>query len=338
MTTQLDQISQSDPSAPPAASESPPDAPQPAGPRPPAPAAAGSWRLGVTALVLMSVFMGYNWVVVKVGLSYAQPFTFAALRTFFAALVMFAVLAVLRRPLKPQVLGTTVIFSLLYTTIPIGLQMLALERGGAGHVAVLAWVMPFWLLLLAWLFLGEHLRGLQWPAVCMAFLGVILVASPWRIQGVGVSLMALANGLSLAISTIVAKRLYGRRDIDILSFTAWQLLFGSLPLIALAALTWTGPPVWSPEFTWALLYNVIFGGAVVWWLWMYALSVLRAGDAGIGMLLTPVIGVAAAWIQLGERPVPVEAVGMALIVAALAILAVRGVLAERNVDLVTPLP
>jgi drug/metabolite transporter (DMT)-like permease len=282
------------------------------------------------ALGLSSAFLGYNWVAMKVGLHYSQPFTFAALRTFFGALSMFVLLAILRRPLKPKALGTMVVFSLLYTTIPVGLSMWALETGGAGHVSVLTYIMPFWLLIMAWLFLGERLRGLQWPAVCMAFLGLLLVASPWQMHGMASSLMAMGTGLSLAASTIVAKRLYGRREIDILSFTTWQMFFGSLPLIAIAAFTWTGAPVWSSAFTWALIYNVILATAAAFSLWLYAISVLRAGDAGFGTLLIPVIGVVAAWIQLGERPASLEAVGMALIVCALTILTLREAFAERR--------
>jgi len=41
------------------------------------------------------------------------------------------------------------------------------------------------------------------------------------------------------------------------------------------------------------------------------------------------LGAAAAWLQLGERPTAGEAAGMALIIAALAIVAARGVLVGR---------
>jgi len=36
-------------------------------------------------------------------------------------------------------------------------------------------------------------------------------------------------------------------------------------------------------------------------LWLYVLNRLSAGTAGLGVLLNPVIGVLAAWIQLGEK-------------------------------------
>jgi len=55
---------------------------------------------------------------------------------------------------------------------------------------------------------------------------------------------------------------------------------------------------------------------------------LRA--AGLGTLSIPVVGVAAAWIQLGEVPTLVEGIGMALIITALAVLAAFGLLAGRR--------
>ena len=46
-------------------------------------------------------------------------------------------------------------------------------------------------------------------------------------------------------------------------------------------------------------------------------------------MITPVVGVGSAWIQLGEQPGVLEGVGMALIVVALAILAARPVRGAR---------
>jgi drug/metabolite transporter (DMT)-like permease len=63
----------------------------------------------------------------------------------------------------------------------------------------------------------------------------------------------------------------------------------------------------------------VLANALAWFLWLYALRVLSAGRAGIGTLAIPVIGVAAAALQLGERVSPLEAAGMVLIAGALAV-------------------
>jgi len=293
------------------------------------PAARGR-DFGAAALILLALIWGYNWVVMKIGLGYAQPFTFAALRTFLGALSLFLLLIVLRRSLRPRAVGFTIVIGLLQTTGFVGLMMWALQSGGAGRTSVLTYTMPFWLLLLAWAFLGERLRGTQWLAVGLALAGLLLVLSPWRMQGAFSSVLALAGGASWAASAIVVKKLQKRQDVDLLSLTAWQMLFGSLPLVLVALLTSHGGPEWSAPFIWAVAYNVTLGNALAWLLWLFALRRLSAGAAGLGTLATPVIGVAAAWLRLGERPTAGEAAGMALIIAALTVVSVRGLLVTRG--------
>ena len=183
--------------------------------------------------------------------------------------------------------------------------------------------MPFWLLLMAWVVLGERLKRFQWVAVACALCGLILVLSPWRMHGGLSEFLAVGGALCWTASAVVAKVLRKRHEVDLLSLTAWQMLLGSLPLIFVAAFTWSGPPVWSGSFIAALVYNVVLGNAVAWILWLYILNSLAAGTAGLGTLLTPVIGVASAWIQLGERPGWTEGVGMVAIVGALLLVTVR---------------
>jgi len=125
-------------------------------------------RLAALALLALAPVWGYNWVVMKVGLRYSQPFTFSALRTFFGAVILFIVLAILRRPLRPRALGLTTVLGLLQTTGFVGLAMWALESGGAAKTSILIYTMPFWLLLMAWLVLGERLGKMQWAAVALA--------------------------------------------------------------------------------------------------------------------------------------------------------------------------
>src|SRR5665648_1239395 len=91
------------------------------------------------ALILLALIWGYNWVVMKIGLGYAQPFAFAALRTFLGALSLFLLLIVLRRSLRPQAVGFTIVIGLLQTTGFVGLLMWALQSGGAGKTSVLTY-------------------------------------------------------------------------------------------------------------------------------------------------------------------------------------------------------
>jgi drug/metabolite transporter (DMT)-like permease len=281
--------------------------------------------LPFAALVLLALVWGYNWVVMKVAMQYAEPFTFAALRTFVGAIFMFALVAALRRPLRPVALGLTAVFGLLQTGAFVGLAMWAVDIGGAGKTSVLAYTMPFWLLLLAWPLLGEPVRGFQWASVVLALAGLVFVLGPWNLTGLRSSLLALGAGFCWALSSVVVKVLRRRHQVDLLSLIAWQGLIGSIPLVVIALLTATTPPVWSGSFIAAFAFNILPANALAWVLWLYILHSLPTGTAGISSLAVPVVGVLAAWIQLGEQPGALEAVGMGLIVVALAILTVREV-------------
>jgi drug/metabolite transporter (DMT)-like permease len=286
--------------------------------------------LGILALAVIAPLWGYGWVVSKVALDYSGPFVFAGLICGLGAVCLLGLLVVTRRPLRPPPLGWTVLIGLLQTALFNGLATAALTVGGAGKVSVLVYTMPFWLLLLAWPFLGERLRRLQWPAVVLAFAGLVLVVRPWDIGGALSGVLACGAGLAWAGGALLVKLLQRRTHADTLSITAWQLLFGCLPLLALGILVEGEGPQWTAVFIACLVYLVLLANAMCWSLWNFALRSLPAGVAGMGTLAVPVVGVLTAWLQLDETPSPIEGAGMALIIAGLATLAAVGAAAARD--------
>lgn len=273
------------------------------------------------ALALLSGIWGYNWVVMKLAVRDASPVAFSGLRSFLGALSLFAVLAWRRVPLAPGRLPQVAVLGLLQTTAFAGLTVWAVTLGGAGRTAVLVYTMPFWTLAFAWWFLGERIRGAQWLVVALALVGLVLLVEPWGMQGeLPGKLLAVGAGVVWALSSVVAKRLAIRTGDELLSVTAWQLLLGSVPLLAVAPLVSARPIHWTPGFMVALAYNAVPANALAWLLWLYILSKLPAGLASLSMLATPVVGVFSAWVQLGERPNLGEALGMTSVALALVLL------------------
>ncbi|MFH0916301.1 MAG: DMT family transporter [bacterium] len=282
-------------------------------------------------LAVASLFYGYNWVVMKTALRYVDASVFAAMRVFFGAVLLFLLLAVLRRSMRPTNPALTLIIGLFGMTGSIGLSIWALESGGAGKTSVLVYTMPMWLLLMSWVILGERVRGLQWLSVALALVGLVFVLSPWSAGGTPLSnILGVAAGICSAASSVAAKILCRDRQVDLLGLNAWQMLFGSIPLVIVAFLTADAGPLWTGTFVAALLYNVVLVCGVALLLWFYTLRHLPAGTAGLGRLIAPVIGVVASWIQLGERPDRYELVGMVLIIAGLASLAVWQIARDRR--------
>ena len=286
------------------------------------------------ALMVLTIIWGYNWVVMKSALAYAGAFQFAALRTFIGALCLFALLLVLRKPLRVKEIPTLILLGLLQTSGFTGVLIWALVEGGAGKTAVLTYTMPFWVMMLAWPLLGEKIRGLQWPAALLSTMGMLFILDPLHLGTDTFSMfLAVMSGFFWALSVIVAKKLHHRSpDLDLLTLTAWQMLFGSIPIV-IAGLLIPAPSIqWTPYFIGAVIFNAVFCNALAWLLWLYALQRLSAGVASMSSMLAPVIGVLAAWVQLNEVPNTTEFIGMTFIAMSLLIISIVSIRKHTPID------
>lgn len=286
------------------------------------------------ALTLLTIIWGYNWVVMKSALAYAGAFEFAALRTVIGALCLFAVVLFMRKPLRVKEMPTLILLGILQTSGFTGILIWALVEGGAGKTAVLTYTMPFWVMVLAWPMLGEKLRGLQWPAAILSTMGMLFILDPLHLGTDTFSMfLAVLSGIFWALSVIVAKKLHQRSpDLDLLTLTAWQMFFGSIPLAVVALLVPAPPIQWTPYFIGAVIFNSVFCNALAWLLWLYALQRLSAGIASMSSMLAPVIGVIAAWVQLHEVPTTTELIGMTLIAVSLLIISVISIRKHTLID------
>ncbi len=275
-------------------------------------------QLAMIALLLISLIWGYNWVVMKQVLAYVDPFDFSAIRTLLGAATLFAVLVALRRPMPLVATPQVVLLGLLQTGAFTALIQWAVVAGAAGKTAVLVYTMPFWTIPLAWWLLGERIRGAQWVAIALAAGGLVMVLEPWAMGGSALSnTLGVAAGLTWAMSAVVAKRMRRDHDFDLLSLTAWQMLFGALGLCVVALALPSRPIEPTPYFFGALAFNAVLATGMAWLLWLYVLNNLSAGMAGLSALGIPIVGALAGWIELGEVPTPFELGGMLLIGAAL---------------------
>lgn len=275
----------------------------------------------LAALAFLTLVWGYNWVVMKVALQYSAPFPFAAARSVGGGLCLLLVLLLAGKPLRLRHPWRTLLLGLLQTSLFIGLVCWSLVEGGAGKSAVLAYTMPFWVILLAPFFLGEHLRGAQWLAVMLAFLGLLLIFSPWhRAPDFMSACIALGAGIAWGLSVLVAKKIPVANRWELLSLTGWQMLMGAVPLLVVAWCVPGRPVEWTWAYAAALVYNIVPANALAWALWLFVVGRLTATLSGLASLATPVVGVLCGWWQLGERPTGAVSAGMLLVLLALGLL------------------
>jgi drug/metabolite transporter (DMT)-like permease len=277
---------------------------------------------------LVPFIWGYNWVVMKSALRFIGPFEFAAWRFLAAGLLMLAGMAAVRHPLRVRPLGRVAVAGIIQTGINTALSLFALGTGPAGRSALLCYTMPFWVVVLGWPILRERPGRVQALALVAAAAGLALVFVGGSGSGGNLAAVALATGAGLAWAwgAVLTRRLLVRERVDTLALAAWQNVFGGVALVA-AAVAFPGrSTTWSPYLVFAVLYEILPATVVAWLLWTVLLKRVSAGVASLAILATPLIGLLASAVQLGERPRGLEAAGLGLLVVALVLvgpLAVR---------------
>jgi drug/metabolite transporter (DMT)-like permease len=280
-------------------------------------------------LLGLAVCWGYNWVVMKIGLEDSGPVAFAAIRCLGGAVILAFVLLALRRSFRIVEPWTVVAIGLLQTALAQGLIAMALHGGQAGKSAVLNYTLPVWVMIISFLFLKERPRLMQWLATLIAFAGVMVMTF---LNGKAVSWEPIAFALSASIcwgaGTVVTQALMRRHEgrIDTLALTAWQLGIGGAVLTLLAFVVPEAPLHWTASLILALVYNVGPASAVAFLLWFMLQQRIEANVLSLIVLIVPLVGIAAGWLQLDERPSTPDAVGMALILAGIAVM----VLSQRR--------
>lgn len=270
---------------------------------------------------MLAVVWGYSWVAVKVATRDASVSAVAIGRSGLGAIALMAALALSGRSLRPPPFGPTLVYGLLQTTALTVLQTAAVSLGGAGNTAVLTYTMPFWLVLLAWRFLGERLRRAQVAALAFAGAGLAIMAWPLGSSSTLSNLLAVAAGLAWAASAAWAVAVVSRHGYDLLTLAAWQMVWGSVALLAVLVVF---PPHvrWTASFVASIGFLALGATALGWALWLVVLARIGPSAAGLGSLAVPILGLLFAALQLHEVPTPREALGIGCILMALVVHAV----------------
>lgn len=286
-------------------------------------------------MLALILIWGYAWLASKIALAYCTPFTLATLRITVGVATMFLVLVAARKSLRPRHLKAALVMGLIQTAAFHLLNNWALAGGSTGNISILVFTMPFWVLLLAWPWLGERVSPVGWVSVLLAAVGLVAMMDlPGAAQGLFAKSLAVAAGLTWALGVVVAKRLQTRMTLDLLNFTFWQMLLGLLPMLLLVAVSDQPPVQWTPTFVAALLFLGIPSTALGWWMWLYVLRALPAGVTGLSSLGVPVVALLGSFVHLDERPSTLEWAGTVLILAALALLSLDALRrsARRPID------
>jgi drug/metabolite transporter (DMT)-like permease len=241
----------------------------------------GKRRFVVLAFSLLVLFWGSAFAVVKVGLDFSPPVLFAGLRSLLGGLAMVAVAYVWGG--SPNLRRDWPVFLLLAAfnvVLFIGLQTYAILHLPSGSAAVLVYLQPILVGLLAWLILGERLSVAKIVGLLLGFSGIVAVSAgsvsgaASAISPLGVAFGA-ASALSWAVGTVLFKKYEAR--VSTLWAVAVPFVVGGVVLTALGLLVepW-GEVSWSAALVASMLYSSLVGISAAWVIWF---ALVRAGEA-----------------------------------------------------------
>ncbi len=283
-------------------------------------------------LLITATGWGLNWPVLKFAIHVWPAFTFRGL-SGLAGAVFLAGIALLRGerllPRRDQ-WARLVIASVLNISSWMGFATLSLYWLDASEAAIIAYTMPIWAAMLAWPVLGERPTWPRVAGLALGFSGVAVLLAGQLLSAPAAVLVAKLPGVASIMGTALmfaAGAVFTKRfpmQMPPLANVAWQILIGSLPVLAWAAafdrwdLSGIGATGW---FVFA--YVALAALCVSYLAWFRALVLLPASAAATGTLMVPVIGVFSSALLLGEPLGARQLLALAMTVSGVA-LASRG--------------
>jgi len=273
-------------------------------------------QVGLLCLLVTSVGWGLNWPLLKLLLTEWPPLSARGWAGVTAALglALIASLRGERLTVPVRSVGRLLAAAGLNVTAWMGLATMSLLWLDASQGALLVYTMPIWATILAWPVLGERPTAGRIMALVLGVAGVTVLLGggqgairPEILPGVA---CALGAAVLFAFGTVALRSPLG---LPPLAATAWQVGLGCLPMVVLGLLLERpDPAALSPAGWAAMAYMTAVPMAACYLCWFAALRRLPPATASMATLLTPLVGVLAAAVALGEPLGLREALALAL--------------------------
>jgi drug/metabolite transporter (DMT)-like permease len=285
-------------------------------------------HVGFVLLLVTAVGWGLNWPAMKLLLREWPPLFSRGVAGTTAALG-FALVARMRGQslAVPRALfGRLAAAAATNVFAWMGFSTLSMLWLKAGEGALLVYTMPIWATLLAWPLLGDRptSRGLAALALGVAGVGVLLGGQDMAVgaEKLPGALLALAAAFLFALGTVATRTPLA---LPPLVAVAWQVGLGCLPMVGLG-LAFEAPDLGalSPRGWTLMAYMTAVPMGACYLSWFAALRRLPPAQASMATLLTPLVGVVAAALSLGEPLGLREASALALTLGGVALAMRRG--------------
>lgn len=271
---------------------------------------------GALLAIFAATLWGVSGVIAGGVFDVVPPARVAEARSLIA-LVVLVPYAAFRGELRPQ--GGMWKFALLGLNLALVSVTFywALEALGVGPGATIQFLGP--ILVLGWLVGVKHLtvRPIVWVAAGAAVVGVGFVTKAWTLDSSDV--LGIGAGL-VSAAAFAVYLLYGEylgKTYKPVHIATWGFIFASLFWVVVLPL-WTFPTAIGAGAWIGLVIIGVLGTAVPFIAEFAALRLIQSGIVGVIATAEPAISAVAAVIMLGQALDPVQWVGVAVVVTAVA--------------------
>ena len=286
-------------------------------------------RVAYLQLAAAIVLFGLSFPIIKIGLAASTPVWLAAGRASLSALTAVVLLTALGRLRWPDRADWPIVLSVgaFQLTLFFAFATLGVQSVPPGRSGVLAYTTMLWMVPLS-LMVGEPVGWRGVAGALLGLLGIVVLIDPlrfdWSDRAVveGHAWLLLA-GFSWALAVLHAR--WHRWRLQPLDVLPWQMLVATILLWILALvfeprgyLDFSQPNLWI-----ALFYIGVFAGPTGTWAAVSVARALPPVTGSLGMLGTPLLGIAASVVLLGESVTWPLVLGTMLVIAGIAIVIVE---------------
>jgi len=270
-------------------------------------------------LIVVMLFWGLNYTVIKVGLEQIDPFAFNAIR-FSLASVILIITSLLKKSSRPNgrmfmnLLALAIIGNVFYQIAFI----LGIDRSLASIASLVIASQPVFVVILNLILKIDSVDFRGWIGIALSFTGILLLINIESLGGTMGSSTLLGDALLViatifwSIYTVLAKPILS--SVNTLDLTTYTVALGTvfLTVIAIPSLSKLnlGSISWS---SWIAIVYTGFILAFSYVIWNLGIKKIGSTRTSIYYNLTPVIAILFAWQILGEQLVPRQLFGGALV-------------------------
>ena len=279
---------------------------------------------GNFAAFIAAGLFGASVVATRVAVQEIPPLNLAVLRFGQGGLILFLCILIGARDLLKVkwhdlpflVLLGAILFAIFPVTFNISLRFTEASRG-----ALMLATMPIWSACIARMARKERLSLRQVAGILITFagVGIVLAERGLRWQGTLLSLggdgLMLLTALCGAIYGVLAQRMLARYSA--LTVTMYAMLFGTFLLFP-AALVEGLPQAFiriDGKVAVLILFLGIFGGALGFFLWTFALTRLTPTQVAVYVNVNPIVAIILGAVLLSEKLTGVFIAGFVAVIA-----------------------